>query len=150
MFNFIIYLGDESEKEQKIKDQIASQTEELKRLEATSSKLEMKMIEMNEKKVTIHHQSLDHSNKDHFIDHLDSKLRQVLKRINSIKKLIEAEKDELASENQKEKTGKRAFKNGQTRFHPTEDGLNMIEPQGIFLLPFMNLQNTLVVTKTSN
>ena len=101
------------------------------------------MKQMNDKKVTRHHHSLDHSNTDKFSAHLDSKLRQVLKRINSIKKLIEAEKDELASENQKEKRGNKKFKNGQTRFHPTEDGLNMIEPQGILLLRFMIHQITL-------
>ena len=130
MFNFIINLGDESEKEQKIKDQIASQTEELKRLEATSSQLEMKMSQMNAKKVTRHPHSLDHSNQDQFRAHLDAKFEQVLNRINSIKKLINAEKDELASENLKRN---KKWKNGQTRFQSTEDDLNMIEPQGILL-----------------
>ena len=101
------------------------------------------MSHMNAKKVNRHPHSLDHSNKDHIRAHLDAKFEQVLSRINSIKKLINAEKDELASENLKRN---KKWKNGQTRFQSTEDDLNMIEPQGILLLHSMILQNASVIS----
>ena len=112
----------DSDKVARIREQIASQTEELTRLEDTSIKLEKKM---KDKEFANHH----HSN--HLRDHLNSKLEHVSNRMESIRKLINKERNELTSESLKLRAGNNRTIDKHLAFLPPENQINFIVPQGV-------------------
>ena len=122
LHEFNIDSVSDSDKVARIRAKIASQTEELTRLEDISKKLEKKMKDEE-------FDNQHHSN--HLRDHLNSKLERVSNRIESIRKLINKERNEITSESLKLTAGNNHSIDKHLAFSPPENEVYLIVPKGV-------------------